>query len=501
MTFSELIKAADLGDGRMQSNAVSEQINIKHVCCDSRIVCSASVFVCMKGLITDGHIFARNAYDNGCRCFVAQEPIEVPDDCAIVYTRDTRFALALLADLVYGHPSEKLTVIGITGTKGKTTVALTVKGILDGLGMPTGYIGTNGVLFGGFQYSSVNTTPECCDIQRYLCEMVEAGIKFVVIEVSSQALYVGRVRFVKFDTCVFTNLSPDHISSYEHPTFEHYRDSKARLFSEFSPRYAVVNADDDYSEYMLHGCRADIVTYGLRSPAMYTADDLAMYRTTNTLGMQFDICHDGVRTPAQINFPGEFSVSNALAAVAVCGIYSEALDDMVKLLGGITVRGRFELVPALPYATVIIDYAHNGASMTAVLETLQQYPHRKIISLFGSVGGRTEMRRAELGNAASALSDLCILTEDNPNREDPRIIAQNIADGFVQNGCDYEVITDRQEAICHALELLREGDILLLAGKGHEDYQLANGVRRPFSEREIVMRHARRMLESELRKR
>lgn len=489
MKFSTLLRAA--GMTKVKCKLKTE---ITHICCDSRIAGPNSVFVCIRGLLTDGHIYADRAYENGCRCYVAIEPLSLPDDCDICYTDDTRLALAKLSDIFYGHPSERLTVIGVTGTKGKTTVAMTIKAILDGLGYPTGYIGTNGVIYGQFCFTTVNTTPESCNIQQYLSEMIDAGMKYAVLEVSSQALYLGRVKFVKFDTCVFTNLSPDHISSYEHPTFEHYRDCKAKLFSEYSPRYAVVNADDPYSEYMLRGCWAEVLTYGIHSPTMHTAAELSKFRTRSTLGMRFDYKCGDTHLPAEIKFPGEFSVSNALAALAVCGIYSDDAHQMVTVLRDVTVPGRFEIVQALPYATIIIDYAHNGASMTSVLEALHEYSHRKIFTLFGSVGGRTEMRRAELGRAASALSDFCILTSDNPDREDPDLIARDIYLNFVPGGCDYKVIVDRKEAICYAMGLLKNRDILLLAGKGHESYQLINGAREPFSEREIVLKQAKHML-------
>ena len=493
MIFEQLLTA-----GGYDSSGCKKRCEINHICCDSRLAGPNSVFVCIRGILTDGHLYACRAYDSGCRCYVAVEPLDLPDDCDIIYTGDTRLALARLSDIVYDHPSGQLRVIGITGTKGKTTIALTVKGILDSLGLPTGYIGSNGIMYGRFRHSSINTTPESCDIQRYLRDMADAGMKYAVIEVSSQALYLGRVRFIQFDTCVFTNLYPDHISNYEHPNFEHYRDCKAKLFSEFSPRYAVVNADDPYSEYMLHGCSAEIITYGLTGPAMHSATDLTKFRTRSTLGMRFTYRHDGLCLPAEIRFPGEFSVSNALAALAICRIYSDDVAEMVRILETITVTGRFELVTALPYATIIIDYAHNGASMTSVLEALHKYNHRKIITLFGSVGGRTQMRRAELGRVASELSDFCILTSDNPDREDPLMIIRDIALNFGARGCGFEVIIDRREAIVRAMSLLKTGDILVLAGKGHEDYQLINGIKVPFCEREIVMQTAKEMLKAKV---
>ena len=470
--------------------------DIRHICCDSRMAGPFSIFVCIKGAVTDGHLYALAAYNNGCRCFVVEREIQLPKDCDIIFTDNSRDALAKLSNILYEQPSSKLKVIGITGTKGKTTTALMISGILNILDIPTGYIGSNGIMYKNFHHMSANTTPESCDIQRYLSDMVDAGIKYVVIEVSSQALYLGRVKYVEFDTCIFTNLSIDHIGEHEHPTFDHYRDCKAKLFSEFCPKRIIVNADDDHADYMTRKCKIGIETYGIRTPAQHTARNIELYKTNNTFGMSFDYVTEKEQYPLTIKFPGEFNISNALAAITVCRGITNDIEAIIKAIQYVTVAGRFELVTALPYATIIIDYAHNGVSMRSVLETIRMYNPRRIITLFGSVGSRTKMRRAELGYISSILSDHCIVTSDNPDTESPFLIIQDIIHAFDPNGCKYDKIEDRKQAIIYAMSLLGRGDVLLLAGKGHENYQLISGRKVPFCERDIVIETAKSMQEN-----
>lgn len=488
--FQDLIKQSHL-----EVCTISDR-EINHICCDSRLAGPYSVFVCIKGAITDGHLYAISAYNHGCRCFIAESEIQLPDDCDVVYTKDSRLALADLSSVLYNYPSNEIKVIGITGTKGKTTTALMISGVLNALGVPTGYIGSNGVMYGKFRHMTANTTPESCEIQSYLRDMADNGIKYAVIEVSSQALFMGRVRYVEFDTCIFTNLYQDHIGPHEHPSFEHYRDCKQSLFSQYSVKKVLINADDPYSEYMIKNCSADIETFGIDKSLVNTAENIAMYRSENSLGMSFDYVYSKESFPLSIKFPGHFSISNALAAIATCKGIIDDIPSIIKALSQITVDGRFEIVQALPYATIVIDYAHNGASMKSVLDTLRLYSPKKIITLFGSVGGRTVMRRAELGKIASQLSDYCILTSDNPDSEDPRYIIYDIAKSFDPNGCRYYAIPDREKAIVYAMSLLEPGDILLLAGKGHENYQLIGGRRIPFCERQIVLDTAKAMQKS-----
>lgn len=490
MILCDLLKQCNI-----DSHANSTR-DIRHICCDSRMAGPFSIFVCIKGALTDGHLFALSAYNKGCRCFIIEHEIQLPKGCDIIYTDNSRDALAKLSSILYEEPSSKLKIIGITGTKGKTTTALMIQGILNMLEIPTGYIGTNGIMYNNYHHMSANTTPESCDIQRYLSDMVDAGIKYVVLEVSSQALYLGRVKYIEFDTCIFTNLYVDHIGEYEHPDFEHYRDSKAKLFSDFSPQKVIANVDDEYYKYITGGFNGNIETYGIHNDAQHSAQDIEMYKTDNSFGMSFNYVSKGQKFPLTIKFPGEFNVSNAIAAIAACQGIVDDTPSIVNAIQNVTVAGRFEIVPALPYATIVIDYAHNGVSMRSVLETIRMYNPQRIITLFGSVGSRTRMRRAELGYVASVLSDHCIVTSDNPDAESPFLVIQDIIHAFDPNGCKYDRIEDRKQAIVYAMSLLGRGDVLLLAGKGHENYQFISGHKVPFCERDIVMETAKNMQEN-----
>ncbi len=492
MKFRNLTAAAGLDIAPAKNTG----IEIGHICCDSRTARGNSVFVCISGSVTDGHLYARPAYNLGCRAFVAEQKLDLPDDAVIVYTKNTRLALAALSATLYNNPSRRLKVIGITGTKGKTTTALMIAGILNKCGIPAGYIGSNGVEYGSFKHRTSNTTPESCDLQSYLNDMANSGIKYVALEVSSQALYLDRIRCIDFDTCVFTNLSPDHIGGVEHPDFNHYKACKASLFSQYKLNRAVVNADDPHSPDILHGCSAPVDTFGIKNKAGHMAGNISPFRTAGNLGISFDYICGSYRKNTYLNLPGEINIANALAAITVCSAIIPDTDKIIGALPDIKVEGRFELVNALPYATIVIDFAHNGTSFSSVLRTLKAYNPKRLICLFGSVGGRTQMRRPELGAIASSLCDYCILTADNPDCEDPALVIRDIAAAFVPGGCDYISIPDRREAIKYAVGILRDGDILLLAGKGHENYQLVKGVKIPFREKDIVLEAADAVMKS-----
>ncbi len=458
---------------------------------DSRVCTAGTLFVCLRGAFEDGHRFARDAYDRGCRAFIAEEPLSLPDDAAVILTDNTRQMLALVSSELYGRPAEKLTLIGVTGTKGKTTTCHMIYNILNGAGIPTGYIGSTGVMFSGVRTSTLRTTPESSDIYTYLHKMLAAGIKTVVIEVSSQAIKTDRIYGLRFDTCVFTNLSPDHIGEHEHASFEEYRDTKARLFSDYGCRYIVYNADDEAAGYMLGGASALTVSVSTKdSGADLYACEPRLWRESGALGVDFTLAAGDVRRRIRLRTPGLFSVYDALFAIGVARRFLVPEDKIVSALATTSPIGRFEVVEALPYATFVIDYAHNEASLRAALSTLREYSPARLIVLLGCVGGRTYTRRAPVGRAISELADLCILTSDDPNYEDPMEIIREILAGFGDRDTPFVCIPDRAEAIEYAVKEARPGDIVLLAGKGHENFIVIEGEHRPFSERSVIMKSA-----------
>lgn len=492
MKLSELLENVNLNSKIPGSLG---EIEIDSLCCDSRKAMPGSAFVCIRGALSDGHEYAPSAYEHGCRVFVAERELFLPKDALVIIAENTRAALAEMSQTFFGHPSREIKVIGITGTKGKTTVAHLIYHVLSSNGIKAGYIGTNGVLFDGKFYETVNTTPESYDLAQYMRKMLDADVKYLVLEVSSQAIYLDRILGMQFETCVFTNLSPDHIGGNEHPTFEHYRDCKARLFSDYEPKVAIYNADDEASEYMMQNCSAPKFSYSIRGNGNFYADDLKYYREDGKLGVRFEI-RAGTELSAKVDLPlpGDFNASNALAATAVCISAGVPMEKIASALSTVTLKGRFEVVDALPYATFIIDYAHNGMSLRSVLTTLRAYEPKRLICVFGSVGGRTKLRRAELGRVASELCDFCIITSDNPDNESPEQIIDDIAAAFRDDGCPYVKIPSRREAVLYAVRNARKGDIILFAGKGHENYQLICGKREYFCERETIIEGAFGML-------
>ncbi len=461
---------------------------ITYICHDSRKAGPDSLFVCIVGYVSDGHNYAAAAYANGARVFVAERPLDLPRDAAVLTVPDTRIALAKLAATIYDNPADKLCVIGITGTKGKTTTALMIHGVLEKLGIPCGYIGTNGVDFGGRHYATANSTPESLDLHDYMAQMAECGIRYVVMEVSSQALKLHRVHGIKFDYCIFTNLYPDHIGGVEHADMEEYKACKRMLFSFAGIREILVNADSPEAAYMTADATAPVTTFGMGKGCHWRADKVHPELCYRVPGTAFACYTPGGQVlPASIPFPGDYSVYNALCALAVCDKLGIPLADSTAALSVVRVKGRFEPVflPSRPDTTFIIDYAHNGASLRAVLEALRTYKPKRLICLFGSVGDRTQMRRAELGAVASELADLSILTSDNPGNESPDKIIADIAAAFDHDR--YVCIPDRAEAIAYAVKHARAGDAVVLAGKGHEAYQYVHGKHLPFSERDILI--------------
>ena len=462
--------------------------------CDSRLATDGTIFFCLVGKTTDGHLYAPSAYRNGCRIFVVEHPVELPTDALQFQVSNTRSALADCAAEFYGHPERQMRLIGLTGTKGKTTTSLLIRTLLEDAGIPTGYIGTNGIDYADFHYQTVNSTPESVEIYRYLRYMLDEGVGTCVLEVSSQALWMERTRGLIFDTVLFVNLSRDHIGGVEHPDFEHYRDCKRRLFTEYPAQAAVINRDDSNAAYMIDGATYPILDFGLsveEEKPLWSASHIHPTQQAGHLGVEFTVSRGACvfDEPWFLALPGRFNVQNALAALTVvCERFGVDPLQAKKSLAHAVVAGRFEPVtsPALPGVTFIIDYAHNGISLASILDALREYAPKRLICLFGSVGGRTTERRRDLAEAAGARCNLCILTSDNPACEPPMQIIDEIDAAFPAGSCPRVKIADRAEAIRHAVEIAEAGDIILLAGKGHENYQLVGVQKLAFSEFEIL---------------
>ncbi len=445
-----------------------------------------SIFVCIRGFAADGHIYALSAYEKGCRVFVCEyAPESLPSDAMLIIVKNTRAALAYLSCELYGHPSRELIVIGITGTKGKTTTALMIKQMLDRADIPAGYIGSNGVIFGNRKLETANTTPESYKLQGYMRDMADSGIKAAVLEVSSQALKQSRVLGISFDITMFTNLYCDHIGPGEHDDWNDYFNAKKKLFDDFDAPTVIANADDPYTESILADCRARKIYYSVNKSTDYSAKDISLCRTRDMLGISFD-CHCGGRAfPCSLAIPGEFNIHNALATFAAASSVGADPNFISQNFPTLKIDGRFETISAPNGACFVIDYAHNGISLESALSALREYEPSRLICLFGSVGGRTQIRRAQMGAVAAKYADLSILTSDNPNNENPQRIIDDIAEQF-DDCSSYISIPDRREAIKYAVNIAKTGDIVLLAGKGHEKYQLVGGKKQYFCEREII---------------
>ncbi len=499
MRIRDILQSIDIVSHSVPQKMLSRQI--VSLCHNSRYADPTCLFFCKRGALTDGHKYAPHAYENGARFFVAERELDLPDDAAVIIVKDSNEALRRLALIFYGDPASKLRVIGITGTKGKTTVALSVYNIASASGYKVGYIGTNGIYYNGKVFETANTTPDCLELQKALCEMRDDGVEVVVIEVSSQALWQQRVYGIKFDTCVFTNLYEDHVGGVEHPTLEHYRDCKKLLFTDYEAKNVVVNADSEATAHILDGVRCENI-FTVSAQGREDCDLFARSAKKEMNGIRPGVSFElfsGVGSSLPLgehgervfmSAPGLYSVENGLLIFAVCRILEIPQEFIISELAKLSVPGRFEIIEleSRPDTLFVIDYAHNGASLSAVLGALRDYDPKRIICLFGSVGGRTFGRRAELGTAAKKGADVIIVTSDNPDNEDPMDVINDINASLEGTDKPVYLIPDRKEAVEKAFEIAEDGDFVLLAGKGHESYQLVMGKRVPFSEKEILRR-------------
>lgn len=472
-------------------------IDIDYIAYDSRKVTlengAGTLFVCLPGARVDGHTYAPAVYDKGCRVFLCAHEMSLPQDAVQLVVEDPRLGLSEISAAFWGYPAKELSIIGITGTKGKTTTAHLIAGILSENGVPCAYVGTDGIQIGTEHYETVNTTPESHVLQTYFRKMVDAGFRHVVMEVSSQALKTWRVHGLSFDSCLFTNLGEDHISATEHPDFADYRDCKRRLFFDYPCNHIVTNCDDPHWRQVTDNPAIPTLTYGMEHAADFMAEDLHAYRSDTALGIGFSCLHQGEATPVKLQIPGAFNIYNGLCAIATASLYGITPAQSAVTLAHLSIPGRFEIVEtAWDGVTFLIDYAHNGMSLESALTELRRYNPHRLICVIGSIGGRAQNRRRELAEVASRLADISILTSDNPDREPPEEILQDMLTWFDKSR-PYYAIPDREEAVRKAVQLAEKGDIVLLAGKGHENYQLIQGEKVPFSEKAILLNEVQRL--------
>ncbi len=456
---------------------------ISEVIYDSRKAVPGCIFLCMPGAVTDGHDYIPEVLEKGAAALVVEREVAVPKDVTVLRVENARLALAELAAAWYGHPAEKLTTIGVTGTKGKTTTTYMIRGILEKAGKPTGLIGTIEAIIGDRHIPAVNTTPESFLVQKYFAEMVEAGIQYVVMEVSSQAMKLDRVAGFTYDYAIFTNLEPDHIGPGEHESLEEYIACKGRLFH--CCKVGIANADADYLEEVMAEHTCQLETFGLGEGADLRAVNIRRIHKPGYLGVQYDLT--GLENySVHVDIPGDFTVYNSLAAIALCRHLNIDREAVLDALNTIQVKGRLEIYPTPGEYTLMIDYAHNAMALDALLTNIRAYGPARIICMFGCGGNRAKSRRYEMGEVSSRLADLTVVTSDNPRNEEPMDIINDILVGVAKADGKYVTIPDRKEAIAYCMSIGQKGDIILLAGKGHEDYQEIKGVKHHMDERDLI---------------
>ena len=461
----------------------SIDVNVSELVYNTRKVKKECMFVCIKGATFDSHDVAGEAAKNGAVVIVAEHPVDVPAGTTVVLVEDTRYALALISAAYFGYPAKKLKVIGITGTKGKTTTTFMIRSILEHAGISTGLIGTIEVIIGDKHIPAHNTTPESYEVQEYFAQMVAAGCKVAVMEVSSQGLKLHRTAGIRFDIGIFTNLAPDHIGENEHASFEEYMECKSRLFRQCD--IGIVNADDEHCSDILKGHTCKVETYGFSEKADLRASDLKLVNRPGFLGVDYHVS-GLLNFDVEIDMPGRFSVYNSLVAIAVCRHFDIPKEDMLAALEVVQTKGRIEKVKVSDDFTLMIDYAHNAMSLESLLTTLKEYNPKRLVCLFGCGGNRSKLRRYEMGEVSGNLADLTVITSDNPRFEEPQAIIDDIKTGITKTSGKYVEIIDRKEAIRYVIENGRPGDVIVLAGKGHEDYQEICGVKHPMDERVLI---------------
>jgi UDP-N-acetylmuramoyl-L-alanyl-D-glutamate--2,6-diaminopimelate ligase len=464
---------------------------------DSRKVGPGHLFICVPGLVADGHDFAPKAVAAGASALVAERPLDLP--VAQLIVPDARYAMAVIASHIYGYPSLGMQVIGVTGTNGKTTTTYLLEHILSDCGKKTGLMGTIRTTIGGVSAAAERTTQEALDLQRSLRRMADAGTQYAIMEVSSHALELGRVKGTRFRTAIFTNLTQDHLDF--HHTMDHYKAAKGLLFSRlgntFSGRpedrqFAVLNADDEASELYAKLTSAQVIRYGIDSPCDVRATNIRM----TSEGTSFTVETPAGTAEFRMRLVGKFNVYNALAAIAASLAEGIALDDIRDSLARVkAIDGRMERVDAGQPYLVLVDYSHTPDGLENALKTIREFAEGRVITVFGCGGDRDRTKRPIMGRIAAHYSDYVYVTSDNPRSEDPEAILRDIVPGIAATGMApdrYEAIADRRLAIQLAIDRAGLHDVVLIAGKGHETYQEIQGVKHDFDDRRVAEEAIRR---------
>ncbi|MDO4535347.1 MAG: UDP-N-acetylmuramoyl-L-alanyl-D-glutamate--2,6-diaminopimelate ligase [Clostridium perfringens] len=457
---------------------------INKICYDNRKIELNDVFVCIKGFKVDGHTFIDDAIKKGAKAIIVQDDVEIDSDITVIKVKDTRKALAIVGSNFYDNPKDKLKIIGITGTNGKTTSAFIIKSILEKAGYKTGLIGTIANYIGDEKVDAVRTTPESLELHELFNEMVEKGVKYCVMEVSSHSLDLDRVYGVEFVSGIFTNLTRDHLDF--HKTFENYYKAKAKLFDR--SKYSIVNIDDSYGMKLIQDIKDKnidtiVKTFSIENKADFKAFNI----NGDSLGSRFKIDIEGNIYDMEINIPGLYNIHNVLGCIACAKALEISIDIIKEAVLDIIVPGRCEMVAKnrnLPY-TIIVDYAHTPDGLENILNTIKGFVKGKIITVFGCGGDRDKVKRPQMGEIACKLSDIAVITSDNPRSEEPISIISDIKDGLSYD--NFIVEENRAKAIEKAIDMAKKDDVILIAGKGHETYQILKDKTIHFDEREVVI--------------
>ena len=470
-------------------------VEINKIEYDSNKIVENDVFVAIKGYKDDGNNYLDEVISKRVRCIVVEQDVDTSkyenDNLTIIKVDNARIALAIISAVYYDNPGKKINLIGITGTKGKTTTAYMIRDILNASGKKAGMIGTIYNTYGDVKIEATRTSPESLDLQKLLYDMVNAGMKYCVMEVSSHALALDRVYGLKFLIGVFTNLSEEHLDF--HKTMDNYLESKAKLFNMCD--LALINGDDIYAPRLKKMITKKIATYGIDNEVNLSATDIKV----NPSYVEFKMYVNKMLETIHINIPGRFTVYNALAAIGVCSLLNCQMDAILLALANVKVPGRSEVVDIGKTFTIMIDYAHNPSSLEAILLSTKKHSKGRIILVFGCGGNREKEKRSIMGEIAGRLADFTIITSDNPRNEKPKDILKDIEIGIKKTNGLYKIVENRKEAIRFAMRIAWKSDIIIVAGKGHETYQeFANNKKVKFDEREIIKQIASKMEDKNL---